>query len=1197
VGNSTVTVSGMSTEKWNPSFNITDMIFGNLGIELALSKNGTQRSSAITLLSDATLRGVDVRARVGLTSDGSGSGGSLLELVAREDGKLLSLDNMVKALPLLPSNYAVINLADYVNVGAKGILLATEAGTGRVSLAAEDVKGKINGQEFSGQLAIAGLSSTQPVMFISNDKPWTPARIFPSAIPKGPFADLALPESLIILSPAKLDAKASDLHPRIYDKVFAKLYGARDAAKVIVNDGLTVVARVNLTKSLPAAMQSIMAPITGWLPISGDMLVGAGVDASSGGLGFYADVNGLTLPIPAPFNTFVSSAGGRVQLFFKTAGATAAGVEAGLEADVKLGIPRLDTPTTIQKVDAAISLSVKAPGGAAPEFSVAAKVPGAWPAPAGLEGFSLTDTSVAFGGNAGGTTVNIATEKASFRQSDGSVVSFLLDLNTAWAGGAPTQLSVQFAKSPDVNQLVMTPALQAELTNSVMQLAFKGGSSLFSSITSKLGNAGLDSVSKTALQGIGSLVNTASGGMMTLIRNSPMAMVGVRNPVIFFATPGNELPEREGVDRPPFGLGLQIKGTLILNVASKSFDMADGDFKINLRDGFYVRGKVKPPAPFSDSTFTVSGNMPLIATQGAGLTLSGKLELPGLNMLNLPANISGSFNFRKPAGLNTDLDVSSSISIAGLASRDAYFTIRGDNMKIYSAAGPCIDVPIKLDGNVGLDSLTNPTSLLTVVQPSVPDPVECAKQLGKVLTQAAQEVGKAAVVVSKALEQGGKAAFDAARQGADSARQVGQQTINGAVNLANSFAAAVGGGDKKTCNARIEALRKSGNVLSKSTAQGMVDRIYMPAIEAAGKARFVSGQYANYGLYPPAMQAYEAMVSRWNASAAGQYAMPGLASYHNPGQGVSTSGFNAISVRAGLNDQATLLNNGTGDTPHLAGWAQVFAEGWDDGRRPESQALWHRCAADWNANVPTRTARAWNVRSIDYAVWMTTADYFDLIYRLEQHVLQERRKIDNQAQFWADYTDNWTRRSSAFQNDLILKMHLSMGKQVSQAIQDYRGNPVPDSNLTPFVDAYDATIAAMVRQLASTLERSAIPKPFEAETTVFNVQLAAYRLKKQLLPLLQAKSRSESTPVPSIDLAVIRPGAPPAPRAAPQPQLPKPPISELDLEISNLLQLTEPTPPQPPAAAPAPRSSNQNAVDNINKNADKLRNLLKRLKK
>ncbi len=738
-GDTSLLVSGHSGVRWNASFGLSDLSLENVGVELRAARTGNQRSKAVTVIADANFRGLAARARVGLTNDGSGRGGTLLELVARNEGEVLSLDPLVRALPLLPAAYSLVDVASYVSLSARGFLIAREAGSGRVTLAAEDVSGRVNGQEFKGQLAIAGVSGPQPVLFLANDERWTPARVFPAAIPKGPFANLQMPEGLVILSPSRADANVSELHPLIYDKVFAKLFGARESARVLVNEGLTVVGKLDLSRDVPA----VLGRIAGWLPGNGDLVVGAGVEGASGVLAFYADVQGLKLSVPPPMNTFVRSAGGRVQLFFRTAGASGAGGEAGLSTAVRMGIPRLDRPGTMQEVDATLAISASSPAGGAPTFALSAEVPGTWQSPAGLEGFSLQDTRVAFGVSGAGTVVNVATNRAQFRESNGTLTRFALDLDTAWAGGAPTQLSVQFAKSPDTPELVVNPQLQIELANSVLQLALKSGSSLFDAVSKRLeGAAGFDSAARSALAQSADLIGKAGNGATGLMRNSPLSMVGVRNPEVFFATPGNDLPDRPGIERPPLGLGLLVRGQLILDIGSRSADLADGVYKINLRDGFYVSGSLTPPAPFSANRLSMIGTQPIFSPVPNALRLSGRLELPGAKLAGVvDASISGEFSFVKPVELNAGADVSARISIGNLASRAAYFTVADNSVRIYSAPdGGCTDVPLKLNGTVSVGSLTNPAALLGIASLDVPDPVKCATQVGQAIVDGGKKV-------------------------------------------------------------------------------------------------------------------------------------------------------------------------------------------------------------------------------------------------------------------------------------------------------------------------------------------------------------------------------------------------------------------------------------------------------------------------
>lgn len=861
-GDTRIVFSGQSNASVQPTFGLTGLSFSNLGLEVETKRSGrgaaVKRSKVLTLTADADFRGLAARARFGQTLEGAGRG-SLLELVARENGQLLELDTLVRSLPLLPRTYSFLDVASYLSLKSRGILIATEAGSGRVSLAAEDAEGQVNGQTFKGQIAIAGLTSPGPVMFLANDAPWTPARVFPAAIPKGPFADLPLPEGLVMLSPTKGDANVSELHPRIYDKVFAKLYGAREAAKVLTPEGLTVVGKLNLSRNLPAPMKAALGPAIGFLPASGDLIAGGGIDAGSGGLAFYVDVKGLKLPIPALISTFVRSTDGDVQVFFKTAGASGAGTEAGVAADVQFGLPRLDNPSTLQTVKGRMSLAYAVAPGAAPALSVAVDVPGRWDNPAGLDGFSLTNTQVAIGTSAAGNTVSVATQRAQFKDK-----AFALDLNTAWVGGAPTQLSVQFAKSPDTAELIITPALQAELAASVLQVALKGGSSLQSAIGARLGGQpGFNAAARQTFNSVATLIGKTANGAAGLMRNSPLSMIGVRNPEIFFNTPGNDLPDRPGIERPPFGLGLLVKGSLIFDIGSEQVNIAGGEYKINLRDGFYVKGSITPPAPFSSSSLTLSGVQPLGAPAAVPLSVSGKLELPGMKLAGVvDANLSGSFSFKPPPGFAPGADVSSVIRIGSLASRSAYFTARTGSLKIYSASsGGCTDVPLKLDGTLSGDTLKNPAALLRLATLDVPDPVKCAAQLGHLAAQVGKEVGKAAEKAGQEIGKGAEKAFAGGKDAAVAA-------FRGAQAAVAAVGSAFGAGGTKVCNQRIGWLRERGNVPTRAASQAMIDNLYIPMLSRAREARELAQQLAIYRRNWLAANAALAGISEeWNKSA------------------------------------------------------------------------------------------------------------------------------------------------------------------------------------------------------------------------------------------------------------------------------------------------------------------------------------------
>ena len=122
------------------------------------------------------------------------------------------------------------------------------------------------------------------------------------------------------------------------------------------------------------------------------------------------------------------------------------------------------------------------------------------------------------------------------------------------------------------------------------------------------------------------------------------------------------------------------------------------------------------------------------------------------------------------------------------------------------------------------------------------------------------------------------------------------------------------------------------------------------------------------------MDTYGAMSAQWNSRATVGNSVSS--------QEVSSGRLNSYQHTSTLDAYASTLAKGTLDMEHLATWARVYAEGYDNGRLPEANALWHRCAAVWNADVPLRTAQAWSLPNKTHAVWTPNPEYTDLINRL-----------------------------------------------------------------------------------------------------------------------------------------------------------------------------------------------------------------------
>lgn len=807
---------------------------GNLGLELGTLRRGATTTNSVVLSADATLATVKAKARLGLDTRNGGFDGGLVELIAAEDGGRFDLATLLAPLNV-PASYGLVapNLPlspwNYLkSFSTRGVLLAQAAGSGTLEVAARDVRGQLNDQVFAGQFA-AVVRPAGPVLFVRSDTALTADRVFPSPVKLGPFGALGLPEGLVILSPQNGDVNLSTLHPRIYEQVFASFFDSPASAIVPARNGLAVLAKLNLGSALPAPLDLV----SGWLPASGRLIVGGGIeDAGSAApkLAFYANVQGLTLRVPSPLDNFVQTVGGNVVFFFKTKGGAGAGAELGLQTAVKIKAPRLDTLQQ-QPVDATLNLTASSETGSPATLTIGAAVTGTWNQPLGLGGFALTNTQVDLGTSATGFVVNINSERAEFSTSGGTKKSMVLDLFSTWTpAGVPSKLSLQLAPSPPpAGDLVLSPSDYAELVNSVLQLGMKGSSELAKQARSRLpAGAPLN-----VFDGFAGRLGQAGTTAMGLMRYTPLAMVGLKNPTVFFATPGEEPPRRQGVEQPPFGLGLRASGQLVFDTGRHTHEMATGTVKMDLLNGWSVQGSTTAPNPFSGNTFTVSGSQPLLQATPGAMRLSGKLEVPGASVGSYGATAEGSFDFVRSAEMSspTDFNVSGSISLGGLASRSASLTVRGTTLTVNSTASACIDIPLSLQGTLSLPT-TSPDAVVGLVKfgsvtgavlnctpgwlrDTVGPAVDAVLSVGGSATAVASQ-GAAAVIsgVANVPVVGGPAAaaaetaFNAAVNPSRTAAQAADFAINAAVLTATNPGAAASAAIRALGNAFGAAKRE-----------------------------------------------------------------------------------------------------------------------------------------------------------------------------------------------------------------------------------------------------------------------------------------------------------------------------------------------------------------------------------------------------
>jgi hypothetical protein len=461
-----------------------------------------------------------------------------------------------------------------------------------------------------------------------------------------------------------------------------------------------------------------------------EFLIGGSVGGLFGGdpsIAMYLELEGVSPQLPEQASLFLEPKDGDLTLFVRSAN-QGAEVDVGLSAEALLKARRLDNGE-LQGVEdengvfteglpTEFSLTYTLNGtNPTPELSVSAKVQGKWDAPLGLEGYSLTDAEVAFGLTSTGTSLAIHTERAEF--VDGATTkAFVLDLDTTWAGIVPTSLSGQFERicpeaptpCPD---LELQPSILLNMQKSFYELAFSAGSNLSQQVESKL-----PAQASSAFGAFRTAVDTVGQGTDALLRNSPLSWVGLRNPTFYFGTPGSTPPQRAGVERPPFGLGLRVGGELFLDVGSIEEDIADGLYGLDLSRGYYVSGTVTTPAEFGSNNFSITGAQRLPSVPSL-LELSGRLEFPGASLIpGVPALAEGSFAFERTDFLSSDTTVNADLSLAGgLIAREASFQVSGREISILSLPSGCVDVPVKVEGTVDLDETINATTIFALGTP------------------------------------------------------------------------------------------------------------------------------------------------------------------------------------------------------------------------------------------------------------------------------------------------------------------------------------------------------------------------------------------------------------------------------------------------------------------------------------------------
>jgi len=730
---------------WTNPPALPDMEIANVGFEGAIEYKANENLYDCALVGDAKVDALELRVEVNICN------GRELAVVVSDPNSdpVLYIEDEIRLSRLLQgvTSFAgkqsgdeqtqqqldeLNKLLGYIGDAAMSrILISRNAISGHTDI---NIRDKVH---INGRAALAR-DGDQYALFARSDETIAVSSLLPDDL--APLDQIEIPQGLFIVSTQATDDFDLDNLPiDIFEDMFEGLLEKDKADKIKVTDGVSFLTKSN-TSELPPGI----APITSTFGISGDFILGGGLGGVFGGqqsIAMYIALSDVDAPLPDFAGEIIEIKDANAELFMKMEGPGQA-AEVGVSTDATLKMPRLDTPGTRESIDTTISATYAVGGTQAGSVEIAAEVKGQWDDPLGLEDFSLTDTKVDIGVAGSGTTIAIHSKETVFKDKH-----FVMDLDSAWAGGIPTQLAVQFAKSPNHSgDLILDPIIQIELINSIFQVALKSGSSLANSIKSQLRNINLliegvpgpgGNPTTTLMSSLNAFTSfsdklaSTSDDALSIMKKSPLGMVGIKNPQIFFVTPGDSLPPREGINRPPLGLGLVSEGELVLHAGDLRADIAEGEYKINLCDGYMASGTITAPDALGGSSFTVSGKQSLLTQTPTAIRLEGELNIPGNLIPGVPALASGWFDFSRQ-DLGTGTHVSSGLSIAGGAiNRSASIDIDGRTLDIYSSPNGCVDFPVKIDGNLTVSSPNDATKLLTLASLDlpIPDPTTCPEAL------------------------------------------------------------------------------------------------------------------------------------------------------------------------------------------------------------------------------------------------------------------------------------------------------------------------------------------------------------------------------------------------------------------------------------------------------------------------------------
>jgi|GEM_PF-2108615 len=740
-----VEIKLISTETWDTPLNIPELKIENIGFEGRFDRDGDKRTESLSIVGDGTF--LENTGKVELITDFKDT--TLDDAVFSFDGSV-KLSSFMKGLPEKYKNIGDLELSK--------LLISKNAVAGDVAM-------KLGETDIAGRGAVV-MDDSKYALFIRNDNQVKVTDITKN-IP-APFDQFYLPKGVFVIgSEAVSDFDAHDIPTKIYEEIFDGLVDSEQVHKLNVADGLMYLTIIDVD-NLPSAINPILKTTFG---LKGEVPVAASIGGIYGGtpsLGFYTSIKNASPSLPDFIDPLIELKDADLDVFVYSA-AGGRTVDVGISSDAWVKARRLDKPSEIQKLDTTLSVTYSVSEGNT-AILAGADVKGLWADPLGLEGYSLSNPSIKFGQKVNGTTFEIHTDRAEFTEG-GKVKAFLLDLDSTWAGAVPTDMAVQFARSctgrdtiPGTDEgapcedLVLNPVTLARVQKSIFDIAFRSGSQLKDAIIegikqTPIENAGRNAEEQAALStakgdaaklinGFASALNAASDGMFSLVENSPLSMIGVKNPVIYFGTPGSTPPQHPDIERPPLGFGLHVGGEFMVGIGDLDTSLAQGVYKVNLVDGYHVRGSVRVPDPFSSVYMDVSGNMPILGGPQF-LRFSGNLEIPGAEVFGISLGANGHFDVTRGALTEQKAGIAADVSIGGVLSRQVSMQLDGTRLTFSSPSG-CADIPpLDINGSLSLQDMSSAgltKDIVSAFLPVVPDPVSCAQDIAEAFKNIAEGV-------------------------------------------------------------------------------------------------------------------------------------------------------------------------------------------------------------------------------------------------------------------------------------------------------------------------------------------------------------------------------------------------------------------------------------------------------------------------